>query len=492
MNRVLSAIILLIVCHSCKKEATEISIINHYEQLSKNQLLEDFNLFQSIYQDANAGLYKYHPKAKIDSLFLSTKQKITTNTSYRDFYNILWDVIDFTGSCHNELTYPNVLDSVLSNQKIFFPIPIKYIQGKLYTNGIYKDIPLGSEIMAVNTIKALDFISKVARYTSTDGFNMSGKYAFLNTSFMPFYTYLALGPQDEFKIKFKTQNRIKETLVTSNTYNHFSANYSQRYSKKHEQRKKQDYTYKYIDSLKSGYLSVKTFAMGGPKSEGHKKYATFLDSVFSNLKTQKITKLIVDVRGNGGGNDPNDLLLYSYLTSRNFRENTSAYTLFQNIPFSEYYIDDDIDQLPIDLKKEHSIFKDDRYYQNTTNNKQWAPKTNAFQGDLIVLIDPFVASAGSLFASLVKSDAKPVLIGEETLGGYYGHTGHIPVNYQLPNSKLTLTFSIVDLEQDVTELPDQKYGDGVKPDFKVSQSYSDFMQNVDTQLNVALEVITAL
>lgn len=54
-----------------------------------------------------------------------------------------------------------------------------------------------------------------------------------------------------------------------------------------------------------------------------------IDSVFAanrNLITQ-----------NGGGNDPNDLLLYSYLTSRNFRENLSAFTLFNSVPLKPYF-----------------------------------------------------------------------------------------------------------------------------------------------------------
>jgi len=62
----------------------------------------------------------------------------------------------------------------------------------------------------------------------------------------------------------------------------------------------------------------------------------------------------------------------------------------------------------------------------------------------------------------------------------------------LPNSKLILTFSIVDLEQDVKRLPDEKYGDGVKPDFRVIQTYQDFLDNNDTQLNFAIERIKNL
>ncbi|GAA5023873.1 hypothetical protein GCM10011506_07020 [Marivirga lumbricoides] len=487
---ILSGLIFLV---SCKSENGKTELKESYS-LSEQEMLQDFEVFESIYKKANAGLYKYHSRSEIDSVFSKNKAEIKDNVSYREFYNILWNVIDYTGSCHNELTYPDSLDSHLSKQKIFFPIPIKYLENKVFTNLEYKNIPIGSEIISINNVNANQFVTSIARYVSTDGFNKTGKYKKIETDWLPFYIYLSEGKLTQFEIEYKAPNSDspKKSTIESVSYKDFYANYNKRYSKEFESKFNNDYSYQWIDSLSTGFLEVHTFAMGGPETDGHKKYAAFLDSVFTTLKTQKVETLIVDVRGNGGGNDPNDLLLYSYLTQREFKENTSAFTLFQEIPFQEYYIDDDVEELKNDLKEEHSILKEGKYYQNNNFNKVWKSRENAFHGTIILLIDPYVASAGSLFASLVKSDENTVVIGEETLGGYYGHTGHIPVNYELPNSKLHLTFSIVDLNQDVTQLSDEKFGDGVKPDFKVGQSYQDFMNNRDTQLNFAIQKIEKL
>jgi hypothetical protein len=463
------------------------------ESFSKRQLLRDFDLFQCIYEKANAGLYKYHSKRETDSIFRTNRKLIQKNTTYREFYNIVWNVIDFTGSCHNELYFPDSLKKELRSQKVFFPLPLKYMDNKLYSNLDYENIPDGSEILSINNIRATYFATEVSKYTSTDGHNLTGKYAFLETTHLPFYVYLAYGVSDSFVIIYRDSSGTKEQKLEPVDYKSFLENYQKRFVPTYAKKSASKYSFQMIDSLGVGLLTVNTFAIGGPKSEGHKKYAVFLDSIFSDLKHRNSQNLIVDIRKNGGGNDPNDLLLYSYLTQRNFRENRFAFTLFQSVPFKKFFVEeekDEIKDLEETLQEEHSVLKDGKFYQNETFNPFWTPKPNAYSGKIHLLISPFVASAGSLFASMVKSDEGSVVIGQESLGGYYGHTGHIPVTYQLPNTKLQLSFSIVDLEQDVQKLPDQSYGDGVKPDFTVEQTIEEYLQSSDPVLEFTLKQIS--
>jgi hypothetical protein len=455
------------------------------QKISKTQLLKDFQLFQRIYEKANAGLYKYHSKQEIDSLFSANKKLIHKSTSYREFYAIIWNVIDFTGSCHNDLTYPGSLAKELYQKKIFFPLPLKFLNNTLYSNFAYENIPIGSEIISINGISALQFATETSRYLSTDGKNVTGKQAFIETRLLPFYVYLAYGELDSFTIRFKDSSGIQQAVLQSIEYKKALENHKKRFIPTYKKNNTADYSFKYLDGTETGILTINTFALGGPKSEEHKNYAAFLDSVFNELKNRKNQNLIVDIRQNGGGNDPNDLILYSYLTKHNFRENQSAFTLFNTVPLKKFYVEeekDEITDLEEELKEEHSILRDGKYYQDKKFNQPWTPKPNAYSGKIYLLISPFVASAGSLFASMIKSDTEPIVIGQEALGGYYGHTGHIPVSYKLPNTGLLLSFSIVDLEQDVQKLPDQKQEDGVKPDYTVEQTIEDYLKSVDTVL----------
>ena len=140
----------------------------------------------------------------------------------------MWNVIDFTGSSHNQLAYPDSLDKALSARFIFFPIPLKCIDNKLYTNKAFKKIPLGSEIISVNGIDATTFTKNISKYLSTDGFNLTGKYAFLETDWLPFYIYLAYGEQSSFKIKYKTNASVRTIVIDPVNYKTAVNNYKSR------------------------------------------------------------------------------------------------------------------------------------------------------------------------------------------------------------------------------------------------------------------------
>jgi C-terminal processing protease CtpA/Prc len=247
-------------------------------------------------------------------------------------------------------------------------------------------------------------------------------------------------------------------------------------------------------------LTINDFGLGNENDPRHLRYVSFLDSVFINVKQNNIKNLIVDVRYNGGGTDPNDLVTYSYLTNRNFSENTQAWVSFKKIPYVKYiYTKVPRFLRPFGIRKYNKPFQkefpkevDGKFYQDATSSdhKIRTPNKNAFNGNIYLLISPRVASAGSLFAAMVASNKNTIVIGEETMGGYYGHNGHTDLGYILPKSKIETFFSVVNLEQDVSKKSNQIYNRGIIPDYNVTQTYEDYLIHKDTQMEVTLELIS--
>ncbi len=253
-----------------------------------------------------------------------------------------------------------------------------------------------------------------------------------------------------------------------------------------------DYSFQLLQPRSTALLRVNTFEFTGRQETAHQRYVHFLDSCFRLIKHQRIRHLIVDIRQNGGGDDPNDLVTFSYLAHQPFRENKRAFTFLQKVPFRQYYREEEKrerTELEAELSQEFPHYQQGHYYQAARYNPLWRPSSLAFRGKLYVLISPAVASAGSLFASLVASEGRAVLIGQETMGGYYGHTGHKSVEYELPNSKIRIHFSIVDLQQAVVAQPRTPYGAGVLPTYAVAQGCESYLRLSDAEMEAAMKLI---
>ena len=193
------------------------------------------------------------------------------------------------------------------------------------------------------------------------------------------------------------------------------------------------------------------------------------------------------------------MITYSYLTSRKFQESKQVWINFNKIPLLKYY-DSPIPAFlrPLGIGKFNRYFqkrfpteKDGKYYisKETNEMKVREPNKNAFTGNIYLLISPRVASAGSLFSAMVAGNENTITIGEETMGGYYGHNGHTSFEYILPKSKIGIEFSIDNIEQDVPKKINQFYNRGIIPDYDVTQTYEDYLNQKDTQMDFTLDLI---
>lgn len=476
------------------------------EPFTQKKMKQDFEIFKQISKDANSGLYKYRTKQQIDSIYYWGNLQIEKLTTYRDFYNLICTISDFEGSVHNNISLPKKYAENLKNEKFgYFPFPLKWIEGKWLVNIDDKEIPVGAEIISINSVPISEIIPNLYKYYSTDGLNITGKRIGLRTNFSKYYR-LHYGLTKTFKVSYLNptskllETKIIESVGNKKYYENFNKIHSLPLDKYYyyDLKENQKYNYNPLDSI-TGILTIHTFDMGNETTNEHKKYKQFLDSIFVDINAKGIKNLIVDIRNNGGGTDPNDLITYSYLTHRNFQENKAAWISFNKIPLIRYYnigIPKFIRPLVVgkynkQFQEQFPLEKDGKFYQDekSKDHKTWYPNQNAFTGTIYLLTSPAIASAGSLFAAMVAGNQNTITIGEETMGGYYGHNGHTPLEYKLPKSKIIIQFSVVNLEQDVPKNEKQKYERGIIPDYEITQTFDDFIKNTDTQMNFTLELI---
>lgn len=482
-----------------------LSIYN--SMLSEQEMLEDLQLLVDIHKKANSGLYTYHTKQQIDSVYDAAFESVKKPMRVLDFYKLMLHLADYEGSVHNYTMVDLDLVNFLNRQQSFFPFPLIYINGQIIFDGQSAAIPPGSRITSINGVRDVQLMQSFYKYYPADGYTVTRKMsASVNRSFGINYL-LEYGLSDEYMVAYSlpNSNAVKTATFPAVTLAEREQNIKNSYSAPVTDlinfKTQSPYSFRMLNPS-VGLLNLRWFGMvTGLEDPDFDPYVQFLDSVFVGLQEDNVANLIIDVRNNPGGSDPTFEQPVMYLTDHPFKENVKANIIFNtdSLPYEKYFwgvsITERMDSISLAAGKEflkgyYPVFENKVSWQSQKYNPIYYPKSPTFKGNLYLLINENVASAASHFASLVKGYVENVtIVGVETVGGYYVHNGHFPLIYELPNSRIKTQFSIVHVQQDAPKKESQPAGRGIMPDYEVWPSLDDFFQHKDTQMEFALKLI---
>ena len=477
-------------------ESKNVPVLNG--QFTSDQLIEDLHTFRTIREKANSGLYVYRTRKQIDSIYQQAEEETRNSRNIFDFYKIIAKVTGFEGSCHNYTDLPNHASYYLTQKPEYLPITLKNIDGRLLQDSKDNVLPLGAEILSINGIPAKEMISRFSRYYFSDGYSAPYKETTGFERGMLDKFYIEFGTHKNYVISYKWNGTVKEVSLPGISLENFKKLQDSRYSlafdkkllsEKYSLNKEADGIYR---------LSLRGFDFATGKDDpAYKKFSAFLDQMMDTLEREKIENLIIDLRGNTGGTGALYEKVFSYLTQRPFRDSQYAYTNFNEVPMEEKLVITSLflsngvtDKTGLNayLKSLYPKAVQGKYYWADDKNPSIMPNERTFKGQLYLLADQRVASAASHLASLIKSYTNAIVIGKETVGGYYEHNGHLPLLYELPNTGIQTGFSIVHVIQDAQNLPDQKKGQGIIPHIQIQQTDQEFLDQTDVYLKKVSEL----
>lgn len=396
----------------------------------------------------------YADEAGLRQLAATLKADINQPLTRVEFFRYVGQLSHAFGDGHSFLLWPyqELKTQQAAGAKIF-PFAVTYKADSLIVNHTYQaagqQLPAASQLVKINGVSIDEILQKTQLY-------VGGETATLRKAFvadrLPYMLWAVFGFVSQFDVEFRHQGKLQ----------HLSVKPEQQWTITDNQQTAQDsLSYRRLEH-DVGYLNVPTFDVDPDD------FSTQLAELFSQIATDRVTSLIIDIRSNTGGNTDTAAELASYLADKPFRL---------------------VSQMSEKLNQDNRGLFGYKGHSGELISSQWQdyekPVTAAkrFNGKVVVLIGPLTYSAAIVFATTVQDNQLGLLAGNDT-GGFANQSGQGNL-FNLPNSQLrayVATRLLLRPSGDATQQP-------VRPDLSVAQTSSDATNHIDTTLQQVIQLL---
>lgn len=463
--------------------------------ITSESLLRDFDIMKGVLLNYHPGLYRFQDSlavAKIfDNLQLQLNKDMLLSEAYLHFSK-------FTASLKCGHTFCNYYnqsapvrnDLFNKNDKVpftFFLFDKKMFVEKNVSNS--EGLKRGTEILAINNIPVTAIIDTLLKYVKGDGSNNLKRLNDLNLSglgkfeaFDIFYPLLFPPVNNSYLLKIKqpAQNNIVQINVGTISRTERFALIEKKFGK---QPSTLDdlWSFKLLDN-EIGYLKIGTFVTNKLTIDWKK----FLDTAFDQLNKKNIQNLIIDIRGNEGGDDEVNLILGEKLAKRQIEFPAFKELVRYEIISDEFkpYLDT-WDKSFYDRSGQLAAQENGFYtWKKDRNNSIIKQNKNAFQGNTFLLVNAANSSATFFLTSALKRNKIATIVGSETGGNLKGTNGGQLFFLTLPNSKIEIDIPLIGYYPLIVQ-PDK----GITPDIEVALKITDMLSGKDKVLEKTITLI---
>lgn len=402
----------------------------------------DIDSLISNLKNSHPTFMSYYIENNLQNKIDSIKDSINKPLSSLDFFRIMQPLISIDG--HTTLTYNGEVYPKIDNP--YFPFKVIIYNGLLYVKENLSDdksISKGAIIEKINGLPSSIIMKNLIRYLP--GEKQSYKIKSLENQFHIFYR-LVYGSFPEFNISInKSELKLKGTKWDT-----------------FQEPQKPKFELRFYDN-DIAYIYKRSF-------KPPKDFISFMDSAFKVIDQKQIKYLIIDNLTGGGMTDLADSLM-TYLTDK-------PYCMFEKKMTKISPLTKDF----ISGKKSEGYLKGDYFIQEFPTHT--TVRNNRFTGTTYILTGPLSYSTGTCFPASAKCYHSAFIVGEET-GQPLLSNGDLN-RFILTNTQLTCFTSLSKIFMPCNNNDSIK---GVLPDYNVTPSLDDLLNDKDYTLEYALTLI---
>ena len=392
-----------------------------------------------------------HPKTftdwrELDAAFDRQYELLRDDMTALEFRRVISPAVAAVRCGHTRLSFSDDFLRGLRETARHVPLDIRILHDSLYILSSYRGDsipPPGSLVISINGRSSEEIIRTIRAGVPADGRNETYKDWQINGAFRSHYLTFIESP-DQFEIVFVPPDReVPETV----TLQPMTPAEIRQFLDDDEpiDPESEAIEWTFDDSNRYALLRVWFFDY----YDDLDRFTEMIDGFFEELRDRRITSLILDLRGNDGGDPYSSAYLLTYLIGEPFRYFAAR---------SARFFDD---------------LKDIQH-----------PPDQPFKGDLYVLVDGGSYSTTGHFCSLLRYQQKGTFIGLETGGSFACHGGYKEVSLDRTGINLLLPHTTF-----ITDVRDMEPGEGLRPDFEIQPSVRDLPNDRDPVLDKAVALI---
>lgn len=445
-------------------------------------LQADVAILRQAFTALHPGLYRYNTPAQIDAAFHALEVDFQRDRSLAEAY-LAFSVFAAKVKCgHTYLNFHNqnkaVAEALFRSPSV--PFHFRWLGKRMIvTKSFARDAHLqpGTEVLAINGTPVAAILERLLTVARADGSNDAKRVASLEVQgresieafdvFFPLF-YPSKAPGMTLRLRGRTAKRPIEIVVPPVSPKERVAD--------GKAAEAGTFEFRLIDD-RMAYLRMPTWALYNSKWD----WKAFLAQSFETLARSGASDLVIDVRGNEGGNDVGGVIVSHLITAPAPRQPIKRLVRYRKVP----------DELAPYLDTWDPSFKDwgaaaieqgDGFYRLRRDadddvGAAIAPALPRFAGRVWVLVGAANSSATFEFAQAIQQNHLGTLVGQPTGGNQRGINGGAFFFLRLPHSRLEVDLPLIG------QFPDGNPPDaGLQPDVVVTPTVRDIAAGRDVEM----------